>query len=77
MQGVTYWLAQRDLHATRLRFGSRDRLEWRRRIGDAQRVKTWMETGEVLAIPKPQAARKGAKAGKNKAGKAVSKKKRR
>ncbi|HQD66310.1 MAG TPA: D-alanyl-D-alanine endopeptidase, partial [Casimicrobium huifangae] len=29
------------------------------RIGDAQRVKTWMETGEVLAIPKPQAARKG------------------
>ncbi|WP_395706351.1 D-alanyl-D-alanine endopeptidase [Casimicrobium huifangae] len=47
------------------------------RIGDAQRVKTWMETGEVLAIPKPQAARKGAKAGKNKAGKAVSKKKRR
>ncbi|HOB01733.1 MAG TPA: D-alanyl-D-alanine endopeptidase, partial [Casimicrobium huifangae] len=42
------------------------------RIGDAQRVKTWMETGEVLAIPKPQAARKGAKAGKNKAGKAVS-----
>ena len=47
------------------------------RIGDAQRVKTWMETGEVLAIPKPQVARKGAKAGKNKAGKAVSKKKRR
>jgi len=47
------------------------------RIGDAQRVKTWMETGEVLAIPKPQAARKGTKAGKNKAGKAVSKKKRR
>lgn len=47
------------------------------RIGDAQRVKTWMETGEVLAIPKPQAARKGAKAGKHKAGKAVSKKKRR
>jgi len=47
------------------------------RIGDAQRVKTWIETGEVLAIPKPQAARKGAKAGKNKAGKAVSKKKRR
>ena len=47
------------------------------RIGDAQRVKTWIETGEVLAIPKPQAARKGAKPGKNKAGKAVSKKKRR
>lgn len=47
------------------------------RIGDAQRVKTWIETGEVLAIPKPQAARKGAKPGKNKAGKAVSKRKRR
>lgn len=47
------------------------------RIGDAQRVKTWMETGEVLALPKPQAARKGAKAGKGKAGKAVIKRKRR
>ncbi len=25
------------------------------RLGDANRVKTWMETGEVLAIPRPQA----------------------
>jgi len=33
------------------------------RIGDAQRVKTWMETGEVLDIPKPRAVvRKGGKA---------------
>jgi serine-type D-Ala-D-Ala endopeptidase (penicillin-binding protein 7) len=28
------------------------------RFGDAHRIRTWMETGEVLALPKPQAARK-------------------
>lgn len=38
------------------------------RIGDANRIKTWMETGEVLEIPKPVAfkktkAKRGAKAG--------------
>ncbi len=37
------------------------------RIGDAQRIKTWMETGEVLEIPKPvvykkSKAKRGAKA---------------
>ncbi len=53
------------------------------RLGDAHRVKTWMETGEVLAIPKPKAAvRKGkggkvAKSGKTRAGKAAVKKRRR
>mgnify|MGYP000869563033 FL=1 len=53
------------------------------RLGDAHRVKTWMETGEVLAIPKPKAAvRKGkggklAKSGKTRASKAVVKKRRR
>ncbi|MBL8311638.1 MAG: D-alanyl-D-alanine endopeptidase [Burkholderiales bacterium] len=53
------------------------------RLGDAHRVKTWMETGEVLAIPKPKATvRKGkagklGKAGKTRAGKAVVKKRRR
>jgi serine-type D-Ala-D-Ala endopeptidase (penicillin-binding protein 7) len=38
------------------------------RIGDAQRIKTWMETGEILEIPKPAVfkkskAKRGAKAG--------------
>ncbi len=48
------------------------------RLGDAQRVKTWMETGEVLALPRPVAAvKKGAKAGKGKRGKVVVVKKRR
>jgi serine-type D-Ala-D-Ala endopeptidase (penicillin-binding protein 7) len=32
------------------------------RLGDAQRVKTWMETGEVLEIPKPRAVAKKGKA---------------
>lgn len=37
------------------------------RLGDAQRIKTWMETGEVLEIPKPVVykktkAKRGAKA---------------
>ena len=45
------------------------------RLGDAQRIKTWMETGEVLAIPKPKAVVK--KGGKSKRGKAVIVKKRR
>ena len=45
------------------------------RLGDAQRVKTWIETGEVLAIPKPKAiAKKGVK---GKRGKATVVKKRR
>ena len=44
------------------------------RLGDAQRVKTWMETGEVLAIPKPKAVVK--KGAKGKRGKAVIVKKR-
>jgi serine-type D-Ala-D-Ala endopeptidase (penicillin-binding protein 7) len=35
------------------------------RLGDAQRVKTWMETGEVLEIPKPKAI---VKKGKGKRG---------
>ncbi|MBC7710746.1 MAG: D-alanyl-D-alanine endopeptidase [Rhizobacter sp.] len=44
------------------------------RLGDAQRVKTWIETGVVLAIPKPVAlVKKGSKA---KRGKAVIVKKR-
>lgn len=44
------------------------------RLGDAQRVKTWIETGVVLAIPKPVAiVKKGVKA---KRGKAVVVKKR-
>jgi serine-type D-Ala-D-Ala endopeptidase (penicillin-binding protein 7) len=29
------------------------------RFGDAHRIKTWMETGKVLELPKPKAARKG------------------
>ena len=45
------------------------------RLGDAQRVKTWIETGEVLAIPKPKAIVK--KGVKSKRGKAVIVKKRR
>ena len=46
------------------------------RLGDAHRVKTWMETGEVLAIPKPKAVvRKGIKGKRGKA--AVVKKRRR
>ena len=45
------------------------------RLGDANRVKTWMETGEVLAIPKPKAFVR--KAVKGKRGKAVIVKKRR
>ena len=45
------------------------------RLGDAQRIKTWMETGEVLAIPKPKAVVK--KGVKSKRGKAVIVKKRR
>jgi serine-type D-Ala-D-Ala endopeptidase (penicillin-binding protein 7) len=45
------------------------------RLGDAHRVKTWMETGEVLAIPKPKAvAKKGVK---GKRGKVIIAKKRR
>lgn len=48
------------------------------RIGDAQRIKTWMETGEVLEIPKPvvfkkSKAKRGAKAGP----KVIAKKRRR
>ncbi len=31
------------------------------RFGDAHRIKTWMETGKVLDLPKPQAARKAVK----------------
>ena len=49
------------------------------RLGDANRVKTWMETGEVLAIPvpKPKAvAKKNAKGVKGKRGKVVIVKKR-
>ena len=45
------------------------------RLGDAQRVKTWMETGEVLAIPKPKAVVK--KSNKGKRGKVIVVKKRR
>jgi serine-type D-Ala-D-Ala endopeptidase (penicillin-binding protein 7) len=48
------------------------------RIGDAQRIKTWMETGEVLEIPKPVVykkvkAKRGAKVG----AKVIAKKRRR
>jgi serine-type D-Ala-D-Ala endopeptidase (penicillin-binding protein 7) len=48
------------------------------RIGDAQRIKTWMETGEVLEIPKPVVykkvkAKRGAKSGV----KVIAKKRRR
>lgn len=48
------------------------------RIGDANRIKTWMETGEVLEIPKPvvfkkSKAKRGAKAGP----KVIAKKRRR
>jgi serine-type D-Ala-D-Ala endopeptidase (penicillin-binding protein 7) len=48
------------------------------RIGDANRVKTWMETGEVLEIPKPvvykkSKAKRGVKAGP----KVIAKKRRR
>lgn len=46
------------------------------RIGDAQRVKTWMETGEVLDIPKPRAVGKRS-AAKAKRGKVIIAKKRR
>jgi serine-type D-Ala-D-Ala endopeptidase (penicillin-binding protein 7) len=46
------------------------------RLGDAQRVKTWMETGEILAIPKPKAiVKKGVKGKRGKV--AVVKKRRR
>ena len=46
------------------------------RLGDAQRVKTWIETGEVLALPKPKAiVKKGVKGKRGKA--AVVKKRRR
>ena len=48
------------------------------RLGDANRVKTWMETGEVLAIPTFKAVvRKGMKNNKSKRGKVVIVKKRR
>jgi serine-type D-Ala-D-Ala endopeptidase (penicillin-binding protein 7) len=48
------------------------------RIGDAQRIKTWMETGEVLEIPKPAAFKKTkAKRGAKASGKTVVKKRRR
>ena len=46
------------------------------RLGDANRVKTWMETGEVLAIPKPKLVVRKAFKG-NKRGKVVIVKKRR
>ena len=48
------------------------------RLGDANRIKTWMETGEVLAIPTLKAVvRKGMKNNKAKRGKVVIVKKRR
>jgi serine-type D-Ala-D-Ala endopeptidase (penicillin-binding protein 7) len=48
------------------------------RIGDAQRIKTWMETGEVLEIPKPVVYKKSkAKRGAKATGKTVVKKRRR
>jgi serine-type D-Ala-D-Ala endopeptidase (penicillin-binding protein 7) len=57
------------------------------RLGDAHRVKTWMETGEILALPKPtvlakKAAKgakgsKAAKGNKSKRGKVAVVKKRR
>jgi serine-type D-Ala-D-Ala endopeptidase (penicillin-binding protein 7) len=43
------------------------------RIGDAQRIKTWMETGEVLEIPRPVVYKKS----KAKRGKVIAKKRRR
>ncbi len=47
------------------------------RLGDAHRVKTWMETGEVLAIPKPKVVKKGkVKRGAKHSGKRVVKRKR-
>lgn len=48
------------------------------RIGDAQRIKTWMETGEVLEIPKPVVYKKvKAKRGTKASAKTVTKKRRR
>lgn len=48
------------------------------RIGDANRIKTWMETGEVLEIPKPVVFKKSkAKRGAKASGKPVVKKRRR
>jgi serine-type D-Ala-D-Ala endopeptidase (penicillin-binding protein 7) len=48
------------------------------RIGDANRVKTWMETGEVLEIPKPVVYKKSkAKRGAKTTGKTIVKKRRR
>jgi serine-type D-Ala-D-Ala endopeptidase (penicillin-binding protein 7) len=48
------------------------------RLGDAHRVKTWMETGEVLEIPKPKAVVKKGKAKRgSKVAIGVKKKKRR
>lgn len=48
------------------------------RIGDAQRIKTWMETGEILEIPKPVAQKKTKSKRSTKAsGKAIAKKRRR
>jgi D-alanyl-D-alanine endopeptidase (penicillin-binding protein 7) len=44
------------------------------RLGDAHRVKTWMETGEVLEIPRPRAVVK--KGVKGKRGKVVIARKR-
>ncbi|TAG02936.1 MAG: D-alanyl-D-alanine endopeptidase [Betaproteobacteria bacterium] len=47
------------------------------RLGDAHRVKTWMETGEVLAIPKPKVVKKSkAKRGVKHSNKRVVKRKR-
>jgi len=43
------------------------------RLGDANRVKTWMETGEVLAIPKPRAIAKRSVKGKRGKGAVVKK----
>jgi serine-type D-Ala-D-Ala endopeptidase (penicillin-binding protein 7) len=43
------------------------------RLGDAHRIKTWMETGEVLEIPKPVVFKKT----KAKRGKVIAKKRRR
>jgi serine-type D-Ala-D-Ala endopeptidase (penicillin-binding protein 7) len=48
------------------------------RIGDAQRIKTWMETGEVLEIPKPVVFKKSkAKRGTKAGPKVIAKKRRR
>jgi serine-type D-Ala-D-Ala endopeptidase (penicillin-binding protein 7) len=47
------------------------------RIGDAQRIKTWMETGEVLEIPKPVVYKKAkAKRGSKATAKVVKKRRR-